>query len=248
MKIKILVAVKRVHDYKSRITVKKDNSDVDLSNTRMDLNPFDAIALEEAIKLKEQGIADEITVATIGNKKAEEQIKTCLAMGADKAIHIITDEILQPLAISEILKNLVKTNSFDLILMGKQAIDSDFNCTGQMLAAKLDYPQATFISKIKINNYEAEITREVDNGLETIKLNLPAVITCDLRLNKPRRPTLPNIIKARQKIIDKINLSDLNLDLPIGLKIIKIEQPSNKRKKIIVNSTNELLNHIRINN
>ena len=211
MIMKILVPVKRVVDYNVKIKVKSDNSGVDLENTKMSMNPFDEIAVEEAVRLKEKKICDEIIAVSIGSAKSEETLRTALAVGADKGILIETEEEVQPLEVAKILKEIIKKNNPDLVLMGKQAIDDDSNQTGQMLAALLGWPQGTFTSKLEINGKKINITREIDGGLETLGMELPAIVTTDLRLNEPRYASLPNIMKAKQKPIEKITPGDLNI-------------------------------------
>ena len=213
MIMKILVPVKRVVDYNVKIKVKSDNSGVDLENTKMSMNPFDEIAVEEAVRLKEKKICDEIIEISIGSAKSEETLRTALAVGADKGILIETEEDVQPLEVAKILKEIIKKNNPDLVLMGKQAIDDDSNQTGQMLAALLSWPQGTFTSKLEINGKKINVTREIDGGLETLGMELPAIVTTDLRLNEPRYASLPNIMKAKQKPIEKITPGDLNIEI-----------------------------------
>ena len=217
--MKILVSVKRVVDYNVKIKIKSDNSGVDLENIKMAMNPFDEIAVEEAVRLKEKNICKEITVISVGSQKSEETIRTALAMGADKGILVETNEDMQPLEVAKILNEIVKKNNPDLVLMGKQAIDDDSNQTGQMLAALLGWPQGTFVSKLEINSQEINVTREIDGGLETLTIKLPAVVTTDLRLNEPRYASLPNIMKAKQKPIERIKLNNLNVDTKQRIKI-----------------------------
>jgi electron transfer flavoprotein beta subunit len=226
--MKILVAVKRVIDYSVKIRVKKDQSGVETENVKMSINPFDEIAVEEAIKLKEQGRAREIVAVSIGNAQSEDVLRHALAMGADRGILILTDAEFEPINIAKILQAIVQKESADLMLLGKQAIDDDCNQTGQMLAGLMNYAQATFASKIEIESNEATVTREVDGGLETIAVKLPAVVTVDLRLNQPRYINLPNIMKAKSKIIEKKLLSDLNLDLRSRVVIQSVEPPKTR--------------------
>ena len=220
--MKILVSVKRVVDYNVKIKIKSDNSGVDLENIKMAMNPFDEIAVEEAVRLKEKNICKEITVISVGSQKSEETIRTALAMGADKGILVETNEDMQPLEVAKILNEIVKKNNPDLVLMGKQAIDDDSNQTGQMLAALLGWAQGTFVSKLEINSQEINVTREIDGGLETLTIKLPAVVTTDLRLNEPRYASLPNIMKAKQKPIERIKLNNLNVDTKQRIKILEV--------------------------
>ena len=206
--MKILVPIKRVVDYNVKIKVKSDNSGVDLENVKMSMNPFDEIAIEEAVRLKEKKICNEITAISIGSAKSEETLRTALAVGADKGILVETEENVQPLEVAKILKEIINKNSPDLVLMGKQAIDDDSNQTGQMLSALLGWPQGTFASKLEINEKKINVTREIDGGLETLNMELPAIVTTDLRLNEPRYASLPNIMKAKQKPIEKISPGD----------------------------------------
>ena len=226
--MKILVSVKRVVDYNVKIKIKSDNSGVDLENIKMAMNPFDEIAVEEAVRLKEKNICKEITVISVGSQKSEETIRTALAMGADKGILVETNEDMQPLEVAKILNEIVKKNNPDLVLMGKQAIDDDSNQTGQMLAALLGWPQGTFVSKLEINSQEINVTREIDGGLETLTIKLPAVVTTDLRLNEPRYASLPNIMKAKQKPIERIKLNNLNVDTKQRIKILEVTEPQLK--------------------
>ena len=232
--MKILVAVKRVVDYNVKIRVKSDNSGVDLANVKMSMNPFDEIAVEEAVRLKEAGIATEIVVVTAGTTQCQETLRTALAIGADRAILVETDADLQPLAVAKILKVLCEKEQAQIIILGKQAIDDDSNQTGQMLASLLDIPQATFASKLVVADGKATVTREVDGGLETIALSLPAVITSDLRLNEPRYVTLPNIMKAKKKIIDIVKPEELGIDIAPRLKTLKVEEPPKRSAGVMV--------------
>ena len=239
--MKILVAVKRVVDYTIKVRIKPDHSAVDLTAVKMSMNPFDEIAVEEAVRLKEGGIATEIIVVSIGSVDSQETLRTALAMGADRAILMTTSTELQPLAAAKLLKIIVQQENPSLVLLGKQAIDDDCNQTGQMLAALLNWPQATFVSKLLVQNNEIEATREIDGGLETLQLTLPAVVTTDLRLNKPRYISLPNIIKAKQKKIDILDVTQLQVDITPRLKCLKVEMPSPRKKGIMVSSIHELL-------
>lgn len=232
--MKILVAVKRVVDYNVKIRVKSDGSGVDLANVKMSMNPFDEIAVEEAVRLKEAGIATEVVVVSAGVTQCQETLRTALAIGADRAILVESDANLQPLAVAKILKALSEKESAQIIILGKQAIDDDSNQTGQMLASLLDIPQATFASKVVVADGKATVTREVDGGLETIALSLPAVITTDLRLNEPRYVTLPNIMKAKKKIIDIVKPEDLGVDIAPRLKTLKVEDPPKRSAGVLV--------------
>ena len=244
MIMKILVPVKRVVDYNVKIKVKSDNSGVDLENTKMSMNPFDEIAVEEAVKLKEKKICDEIIAISIGSAKSEETLRTALAVGADKGILIETEEEVQPLEVAKILKEIIKKNNPDLVLMGKQAIDDDSNQTGQMLAALLGWPQGTFASKLEINGKKINVTREIDGGLETLGMELPAIVTTDLRLNEPRYASLPNIMKAKQKPIEKTTPGDLNIEIKQRLKTLKVTEPPKKEAGIKVDSVQELISKL----
>ena len=242
--MKILVPVKRVVDYNVKIKIKSDNSGVDLENVKMAMNPFDEIAIEEAVRLKEKKICKEIVAISIGSEKSEETIRTALAMGADKGILVETNEDVQPLEIAKILNEIVKKNNPDLVLMGKQAIDDDSNQTGQMLAAILGWPQGTFASKLEVNDKEINVTREIDGGLETLAIKLPAVVTTDLRLNEPRYASLPNIMKAKQKPIEKVKPNDLSVDTKQRIKILEVVEPPKKEAGIKVSSVEELVSKL----
>ena len=244
MIMKILVPVKRVVDYNVKIKIKSDNSGVDLENTKMSMNPFDEIAVEEAVRLKEKKICDEIIAVSIGSAKSEETLRTALAVGADKGILIETEEEVQPLEVAKILKEIIKKNNPDLVLMGKQAIDDDSNQTGQMLAALLGWPQGTFASKLEINGKKINVTREIDGGLETLGMELPAIVTTDLRLNEPRYASLPNIMKAKQKPIEKTTPGDLNIEIKQRLKTLKVTEPPKKESGIKVDSVQELISKL----
>ena len=232
--MKILVAVKRVVDYNVKIRVKSDGSGVDLANVKMSMNPFDEIAVEEAVRLKEAGIATEVVVVSAGVTQCQETLRTALAIGADRAILVESDADLQPLAVAKILKALSEKEAAQIIILGKQAIDDDSNQTGQMLASLLDIPQATFASKVVVADGKATVTREVDGGLETIALTLPAVITTDLRLNEPRYVTLPNIMKAKKKTIDIVKPEDLGVDIAPRLKTLRVEDPPKRSAGVLV--------------
>lgn len=232
--MKILVAVKRVVDYNVKIRVKSDQSGVDTANVKMSMNPFDEIAVEEAIRLKEAGIASEIVVFSAGSAQCQETLRTALAIGADRAILVETDVDLQPLAVAKLLQAVCVKEQPELIILGKQAIDDDSNQTGQMLAALMDIPQATFASKVVFADGTLRVTREVDGGLETISMALPAVITTDLRLNEPRYVTLPNIMKAKKKVLDIMKPEALGVDVTPHLKTIKVEEPPKRTAGILV--------------
>ena len=232
--MKILVAVKRVVDYNVKVRVKSDNSGVDIANVKMSMNPFDEIAVEEAVRLKEAGVASEVVVVTAGVTQCQETLRTALAIGADRAILVETDADLQPLAVAKILKALSEKEVAQIIILGKQAIDDDSNQTGQMLASLLDIPQATFASNVVVADGKATVTREVDGGLETIALTLPAVITTDLRLNEPRYVTLPNIMKAKKKPLDIIKPEELGVDIAPRLKTLKVEEPPKRTAGVMV--------------
>ncbi len=223
--MKILVPVKRVVDYNVKVRVKSDSSGVDIANVKMSMNPFDEIAVEEAVRLKEKGAATEVIAVSCGVQQCQETLRTAMAIGADRAILVQCDDELQPLAVAKLLKALVAKEAPGLVILGKQAIDDDCNQTGQMLAALCDLPQATFASKIEVAGDSASVTREVDGGLETLKVKLPAVITTDLRLNEPRYVTLPNIMKAKKKQLDVVKPADLGVDIKAHLKILKVSEP-----------------------
>ena len=243
--MKILVAVKRVIDYNVQIRIKEDNSGVVTENVKMSTNPPDDNAIEEAVKIKEAGKAQEIVAITIGEDKAQETVRKALAVGADRGIHVKVDGLVEPLAVSKILKNIVEKEKPDLVFMGKQAIDDDCNQTGQMLSALLNWPQATFASKIEVKEKSLEVTREVDEGLETIEVNVPAIITCDLRLNEPRYASLPNIMKAKKKPLEQINASDLGIDTTPRIEQIKVEEPPKRKAGIKVANVAELVNKLK---
>ena len=242
--MKILVPIKRVVDYNVKIKVKSDNSGVDLENVKMSMNPFDEIAIEEAVRLKEKKICNEITAISIGSAKSEETLRTALAVGADKGILVETEENVQPLEVAKILKEIINKNSPDLVLMGKQAIDDDSNQTGQMLSALLGWPQGTFASKLEINEKKINVTREIDGCLETLNMELPAIVTTDLRLNEPRYASLPNIMKAKQKPIEKISPGDLNIEIKQRLKTLKVTEPPKKESGIKIDSVQELVSKL----
>jgi len=223
--MKVLVPVKRVVDYNVKVRVKSDGTGVDIANVKMSMNPFDEIAVEEAVRLKEKGVVTEVIAVSCGDAKSQETLRTAMAIGADRGILIETSEELQPLAVAKLLKALVDKEQPQLIILGKQAIDDDANQTGQMLAALADLPQATFASKVEVAGDKANVTREVDGGLETVSLTLPAVITTDLRLNEPRYVTLPNIMKAKKKQLDTFKPEDLGVDVKPRLKTLKVSEP-----------------------
>ena len=243
--MKILVAVKRVIDYNVQIRVKEDGSGVNTDNVKMSTNPPDDNAIEEAVKLKESGKAKEIVAVTVGEEKAQETVRKALAVGADRGIHVKSDSYIEPLGVAKILKKIVEKEKPDLVFLGKQAIDDDCNQTGQMLAALLSWPQGTFASKIEHKNNVIEVTREVDEGLETIEINLPAIITCDLRLNEPRFASLPNIMKAKKKPIEQLNAKDLGVDILNRIQQLKVEEPPKRKGGIKVASVAELVSKLK---
>lgn len=243
--MKILVAVKRVADANVKVRAKADGSAADLANVKMAINPFCEIAVEEAVRLKEKGVATEIVVVSMGNKACQEQIRTALALGADRGIHVETDVDLQPLAIAKMLKAIVDKESSELIILGKQSIDGDNNQTGQMLAALAGIPQGTFASEVVIEDGKAAVTREVDGGLQTISLSLPAVVTTDLRLNEPRYASLPNIMKAKKKPLDVVSPADLGVDPAPGVTTLKVEAPAERQAGIKVESVEELVDKLK---
>lgn len=239
--MKALVAVKRVVDYNVKIRVKPDHSGVELQNVKMSMNPFDEIAVEEGVRLKEAGKIEELIAVSIGPAQAQETIRTALAMGADRGILVQIDTDVEPLAVAKILKAIVEKESPDLVIVGKQAIDDDSNQTGQMLAALMDWPQATFASKLELGDGSASVTREVDGGLETIKVKLPMVMSTDLRLNEPRYASLPNIMKAKKKQIDTVTAADLGVDVTPRLKVLKVEEPEKRQGGVKVADVAELV-------
>ena len=243
--MKLLVTVKRVIDYNVQIRVKADGSGVEKNNVKMSMNPPDENAVEEALRIKEAGKADEIIIITIGNDKAQETIRTALAMGADRGIHIKTENDLEPLAISKIISKVAEEEKPSIILMGKQAIDDDCNQTGQMTSALLNWPQATFASKIEIEGQNAIVTREIDEGLERIKVCIPFVASCDLRLNEPRYASLPNIMKAKKKPIDTKDASSLGINIEQRIEQIKVEEPPVRQKGIMVSDVAELVQKLK---
>ena len=243
--MKILVAVKRVIDYNVQIRVKEDGSGIVTENVKMSTNPPDDNAIEEAVKIKEAGKATEVIAITVGEEKSQETVRKALAVGADRGIHVKADGIIEPLAVSKILQKIVEKEKPDLVFMGKQAIDDDCNQTGQMLSALLDWPQATFASKIDVKEGKLEVTREIDEGLETIEVNTPAIVTCDLRLNEPRYASLPNIMKAKKKPIEQINASDLGVDISSKIQQLKVEEPPKREAGIKVSSVAELVQKLK---
>ncbi|WP_439579023.1 electron transfer flavoprotein subunit beta/FixA family protein [Elioraea sp.] len=243
--MKILVPVKRVVDYNVKIRVKSDGSGVDTANVKMSMNPFDEIAVEEAVRLKEKGKATEIVAVSAGVAACQETIRTALAMGADRGILIETDAELQPLAVAKLLQALVVKETPELVIMGKQAIDDDMNATGQMLAALLGWPQGTFASKVELGDGRIVVTREIDGGLETVDLGLPAIVTTDLRLNEPRYASLPNIMKARKKTIETVKPADLGVDVTPRLTVLKVEEPAKRKAGVKVASVAELVQKLR---
>ncbi|MBO6949730.1 MAG: electron transfer flavoprotein subunit beta/FixA family protein [Rhodospirillales bacterium] len=243
--MKALVAVKRVVDYNVKIRVKPDNSGVELQNVKMSMNPFDEIAVEEGVRLKEAGKIEELIAVSIGPAQSQETIRTALAMGADRGILVESDDEVQPLAVAKILKAIVDKESPDLVIVGKQAIDDDSNQTGQMLAALLDWPQATFASKLELGDGSAEVTREIDGGLETIKVKLPMVMSTDLRLNEPRYASLPNIMKAKKKPIDTMSTADLGVDAAPRLTTLKVEEPAKREGGVKVADIAELVDKLK---
>src|SRR5437016_2980814 len=243
--MKILVPVKRVVDYNVKIRVKGDGTGVELANVKMSMNPFDEIAVEEALRLKEAGKATEVVLVSIGPAQAAETIRTGLAMGADRGILIKVDGPVEPLAVAKLLKAVAAKESPGLVILGKQAIDDDANQTGQMLAALLDWPQAVFASKVEIADGVARVTREIDGGLETLEVKMPAVVTTDLRLNTPRYATLPNIMKAKKKPLDNVKPADLGVDVTPRLKTVKVAEPPQRKGGVMVKDVQELLQKLR---
>jgi electron transfer flavoprotein beta subunit len=243
--MKVLVPVKRVVDFNVKIRVKADGSGVDLANVKMSMNPFDEIAVEEALRLKEAGKAEEIIAVSIGPQKAQETIRTALAMGADRGILIKCDDEVEPLAVAKLLKGVVEAEKPDLVILGKQAIDNDSNQTGQMLAALLGWPQGTFASKLEIEGSKARVTREVDGGLQTVLLNMPCIVTTDLRLNEPRYASLPNIMKAKKKPLDEKTAADYGVDTAPRLKILETREPATREAGEILASPADLVEKLK---
>ena len=243
--MKVLVPVKRVVDYNVKIRVKSDGSGVELANVKMSINPFDEIAVEEALRLKEAGKVEEIVVVSIGPAQAQETLRTALAMGADRAILVKVDHAVEPLGVAKVLKGIVDAEQPGLVILGKQAIDDDANQTGQMLAALLGWAQGTFASKVEIDGGKARVTREVDGGLQTIELTLPAIVTTDLRLNEPRYASLPNIMKAKKKPLDEKSAADFGADIAPRLEILKTEEPGGRKAGVKVKSVAELVDKLK---
>ena len=243
--MKILVAVKRVIDYNVQIRIKVDGSGVETENVKMSMNPPDENAVEEALRIKEAGKAEEVIIVSIGEEKSKETIRTALAMGADRGVFVNTPASIEPIAVAKILHKIVEKEKPSIVLMGKQAIDDDCNQTGQMLSALLGWSQGTFISKIEVENNIASITREIDEGLEILKLNLPAIVTCDLRLNEPRYASLPNIMKAKKKPIEELSKEDLGVDISLRIKQLKVEEPPKREKGMMVKDVAELVHKLK---
>jgi len=243
--MKVLVGIKRVLDPQVKARVKADKSGIDLTNAKMTMNPFCENAVEEAIRLRESGAIEEVVALSIGAAKSEETLRNALALGADRAILVLTEEVLEPLALAKVIKAIVEKENPDLVLVGKQAIDDECNQTGQMLSALLDWPQATFASKLELVDGTAQVTREVDAGIEVINVNMPAVISADLRLNEPRFASLPNVMKAKRKPLDKIELADLGLDTANRLTTLEVMEPPARAAGIIVETVGELVDKLR---
>ena len=243
--MKVLVPVKRVVDYNVKIRVKPDESGVETANVKMSMNPFDEISVEEAVRLKESGAANEVVIVSVGPQQAQETIRTALAMGADRGVLVQTDEAVEPLAIAKLLKKIVQKENPNIVIAGKQAIDDDSNQVGQLLAAMLGWSQATNASKIQLGESEAEVVREIDGGLETVKVKMPAVITVDLRLNEPRYASLPNIMKAKKKPIDVMTPDDLEIDITPRLKTLKVTEPSSRDSGEIVENIDALIEKLK---
>ena len=243
--MKVLVPIKRVVDYNVKVRAKSDETGPDLNNVKMALNPFCEIAIEEAVRLKESGVAEEVIAVSVGTSASQEQLRTCLALGADRAILVETDQDVEPLGVAKALKAIVEKEQPQLIILGKQAIDDDSNQTGQMLAALLNYPQGTFASEVKVADDSIEVIREIDGGLQTVSLKLPAIVTTDLRLNEPRYASLPNIMKAKKKQLDTFTAEELNVDLVPRLKTLKVSAPPERASGIIVESVEELVDKLK---
>ncbi len=243
--MKILVPVKRVVDYNVKVRVKNDNSGVELENVKMSMNPFDEIAVEEALRFKEKGIANEVIAISIGASQVQETIRNALAMGADSGIFVESNDNLEPLNIAKIISSIAQKENIDLLILGKQAIDDDMNATGQMIAALLDWPQATFASKVEISGKKAKVSREVDGGIENIEISLPAVISTDLRLNEPRYASLPNIMKAKKKPINEIKIEDLDVELKKHLNVLKVEEPAKRQSGVMLKTVDELVDKLK---
>ena len=243
--MKILIPIKRVNDYNVKVRPNQANTDVDLSNVKMAMNPFCEIAVEEAIRLKEAGKADEIVVVTIGDDKHQEQLRTALALGADRSIHVKTDTTLQPLDVAKTLAKIYEKEAADLVIMGKVGIDGDHNQTGQMFAALTNLPQATFASKVEIKGNNVYVTREIDGGLETLSAEMPAVITTDLRLNEPRYASLPNIMKAKRKPLEELSLQELGLNIDNKVTTLKVESPPERQEGVKVDTVEQLVDKLK---
>jgi electron transfer flavoprotein beta subunit len=243
--MKVLVPIKRVIDYNVKVRVKADNSGVDLANVKMAMNPFCEIAVEEAVRLKEKGVVTEIVAVSIGPKAAQEQLRTAMALGADRSILVETDEEIQPLGIAKALKAIVEEEKPEMVILGKQAIDDDNNQTGQMLAALTGMPQGTFASEVNVEEGKVKVTREIDGGLQTVELKLPAVVTTDLRLNEPRYASLPNIMKAKKKPLDVKTPADLGVDMTPRVTIEKVETPAERQAGVMVGSVDELVEKLK---
>jgi len=243
--MKILVAVKRVIDYNVQVRVKTDGTGIETDNVKMSMNPPDENAVEEALRIKESGKAEEVIIVSIGEEKSKETIRTALAMGADRGIFVNTSSNIEPISVAKILQKIVEKENPKLVLMGKQAIDDDCNQTGQMLSALLGWSQGTFISKISVSDNSVSITREIDEGLEMLKLALPSIVTCDLRLNEPRYASLPNIMKAKKKPIEEINNDDLGINTALRVKQIKVEEPPKREKGMMVKDVAELIQKLK---
>ena len=243
--MKILVPIKRVVDYNVKVRPLSDNSNVDLNNVKMAVNPFCEIALEEAVRLKEAGKATEVIAVSVGQTDSQEQLRTALALGADRATLIETDSLLEPLAIAKVLQKIIEDEKPDLIILGKQAIDGDNNQTGQMLGALLDYPQATNASEVSINDSSISVTREIDGGLQTLELTIPSIVTTDLRLNEPRYASLPNIMKAKKKELNVIPAADLGIDLGCRTELLSVELPPSREAGIIVETVDDLVDKLK---
>ena len=243
--MKVLVPIKRVIDYNVKARVKPDQTGIDLANVKMSMNPFCEIAIEEAVRQKEKGAATEVVAVSVGPTQAQETLRTALAMGADRAILIQTDQDLEPLAVAKVLKAVIAEENPDVVIMGKQAIDGDNNATGQMLSTLLDWPQATFASELVVEGGKAKVTREVDGGLQTLEVNLPAVVTADLRLNEPRYASLPNIMKAKKKPLDVKELASLGVDTAPRLKVVKVTEPAKRAGGVKVETAQDLVSKLK---
>jgi electron transfer flavoprotein beta subunit len=243
--MKALVCVKRVIDYNVKIRVKSDKTGVETQNVKMSMNPFDEIAVEEAVKMKEKGEINEVVIVSIGPAPSQEIIRSGLAMGGDRGIHVLSEEIIEPLNVSKIIAKIVEVEKPDIVFMGKQAIDDDSNQTGQMLAIHSGYSQATFASKVEMNNGELSVTREIDGGLETLSVKLPCIVTTDLRLNEPRYASLPNIMKARQKKIEKVEIASYGIDLKERLKTLEVNDPPERKPGVMVKDIEDLIEKLK---